>query len=484
MTDYKRKLLRSRLFIMKKIAANFCGYLMVGDDKYTYYVSDNIVTLLPAQSDKRKIYESFDKICNRDIERPEYLFGEDNGGMIAILRNGKFSTSGMGFSPAIKFATPIIIKASGNAQGFFSMMTEPWEKFHAITFYGGNINALCDPGLAIQPLDVDQYLKYDGAREIRMRPWSDYTRSIDFRIGNEKVTLTFSIRQDGGTNGIEYQGAYNLGNLNSFIRFSFENAQYFDRIQECYLIAKKLIAILTSQNNVYFEGYLSQKNSDDKFFETGICKIFDHYDNYSMRKCHNVIPIFSIFDYIPKLIEGIVNGKADTLLELLPENNEMVSRISIKNVQDLCTALEVTYHLDDKRSREKDVLIEEIKKNIKKTIADFSKSHNEIDVNKETTISSAFQYLDYTLKQKIFTLYNENREVADAIVSKWVLPQVNEANIASFVKLRNNKTHSGTVEWGDSAKLYAPLLAIVYAGFFKYIGLPDEIIICTLMQIF
>lgn len=205
---------------------------------------------------------------------------------------------------------------------------------------------------------------------------------------------------------------------------------------------------------------------------------------YGKIFCHNVIPIFSIFDYIPKLIEGIVNGKADTLLELLPENNEMVSRISIKNVQDLCTALEVTDHLDDKRSREKDVLIEEIKKNIQKTIADFSKSHNEIDVNKETTISSAFQYLDYTLKQKIFTLYNENREVADAIVSKWVLPQVNEANIASFVKLRNNKTHSGTVEWGDSAKLYAPLLAIVYAGFFKYIGLPDEIIICTLMQIF
>ena len=37
---------------MRKIADNFCGYLKVGDDKYTYYISDNIVTLLPAQSDK------------------------------------------------------------------------------------------------------------------------------------------------------------------------------------------------------------------------------------------------------------------------------------------------------------------------------------------------------------------------------------------------------------------------------------------------
>ena len=72
------------------------------------------------------------------------------------------------------------------------------------------------------------------------------SRKAQLKIENKKVTLTFSVRQDEGTNGIEHQGAYNLGNLNSFIRFSFENAQHFDRIQECYLIAKKLIAILTS----------------------------------------------------------------------------------------------------------------------------------------------------------------------------------------------------------------------------------------------
>lgn len=469
---------------MRKIADNFCGYLKVGNDKYTYNVSSNIVTLLPAQSENRKIYESFNRICTRDVNPPEYLFGEDNDGMIAILRSGEFNTNNIVFSPAIKFATPIIIKAKGNAHGFFSMMTEPWEKFHAITFYGGNINALFDPGFAIQPPDADEYLKYDGIRKTKMRPWDDYTRSIDFKILNEKVTLTISVRRDAGTNDIRHQGGYNLGNLNSFIRFSFENAKHFNRIQEYYKIAKRLIAILTSQNNIFFEVYLSQKNSEGKYFETGICKIFDHYDNYSTRKCHKVIPIFSIFDYVPNLIEGIVNSKADTLLELLPENNEMVSRISIKNVQDLCTALEVAYHLDDKRSREKDRLIEELKKNIKKTISVFSESHNEIDVKKETTIGSAFQYLDYTLKQKIITLYNENSDIVNAIVSKWQLPQVNEVNIGSFVKLRNNKTHSGTIEWGYSAKLYTPLFAIVYASFFRYIELPDKIIRYILLQIF
>ena len=244
------------------------------------------------------------------------------------------------------------------------------------------------------------------------------------------------------------------------------------------------LAVIRKDEHCFEEVYLSQRNSEQKYFKTGICKIFDSYENYSIRQWHKVIPIFSVFDYIPNLIDGIVNGKVNSLLELLPEDNKMVNRISIKNVQDLCTALEVSYQLDDKRKREKDALIEELKKNIKNTIAEFTKAHNEIDVNKETTMSSAFQYLDYTLKQKILTLYNENSDIVDEIVSKYSLPSVNENSIASFVKLRNNKTHSGTVEWGESAKIYTPLFAIVYASFFKYIKLPDEVIKSTLLQIF
>lgn len=470
---------------MKKINDNFCGYIEVEDDIYTYNVSMNIVTLLPAHSNKQKIYDSFNHIRIHNTDLPEYLFGKDSDGMIAILRNGKFATGFLGTDVSIKFATPIIIKACGNAQGFFNMLTEPWHKFHAITFYGGNMNALCNPEQAIEPPDVDKYLKGDGAREIKMRPWKDYTRSIDFKIENENVTLTFSIGQTAETNNIEHKGAYNLGKLDAFVRFSFENAQGFEAIEKYYMIARKLVAILTAQNNIGFEEvYVSQRNYEQKYFKTGICKIFDHYENYSIKTWHKVIPIFSVFDYIPDLMIGIINGKADSLLELLPDDNRMVNRISIKNVQDLCTALEVAYHLDDKREREKDILIEELKKNIKNTIAEFVKSHKEIDVNRETTISSAFQYLDYTLKQKILTLYNENKDVVDAIVSKHSLPQVNEDSIASFVKLRNNKTHSGTVEWGENVKIYVALLTIVYISFFEYIKIPQNIFKFALLQIF
>lgn len=39
---------------MKKINDNFCGYLKVKDNIYAYNVLKNIVTLLPAQSDRQK----------------------------------------------------------------------------------------------------------------------------------------------------------------------------------------------------------------------------------------------------------------------------------------------------------------------------------------------------------------------------------------------------------------------------------------------
>ena len=384
------------------------------------------------------------------------------GSMVNLKPSDVLHIPGLGFDGLVGYSPIAMAK---NAIGMAIACEEYGAKFFANGATPGGI--LEDPGT------------------VKMRPWSAYTRTTQFQIENEKVTLTVSIGQTAETNNAENRGAYNLGKVYTFFRFSFENAQGFEKMEKYYIIARKIVAILTSQNNICFEEvYLSQRNSEQKYFKTGICKIFDSYENYSIRQWHKVIPIFSVFDYIPNLIDGIVNGKVNSLLELLPEDNKMVNRISIKNVQDLCTALEVSYRLDDKRKREKDALIEELKKNIKNTIAEFTKAHNEIDVNKETTMSSAFQYLDYTLKQKILTLYNENSDIVDEIVSKYSLPSVNENSIASFVKLRNNKTHSGTVEWGESAKIYTPLFAIVYASFFKYIKLPDEVIKSTLLQIF
>lgn len=467
---------------MKSIKDDFCGYLEIENNKYTYNISNDLVTVLPAQSESQRIYESFNCLMTHNTDAPEYFYGEDDNTKIAILCKGKFVTSPIGISVSAKFRTPIIVKSSGNADGFCNRLTAPWNKFHAITFYGGSINTIYDPVAAIEPMNYPEY--FDGIKEIKLRPRNDYSYETYFQIKDKKITLTLSIDSDN-KKGTENRESCNLRKLDSYICFSFADEQGFEEIERYYVIARKLVAILTRQNNVFFEKVcLSQKVSENKLFETAMCKIFSPYENYSFKRKDKVIQMLSVFKNIPELVNGIVDGKADTLFELLPEDNRWVNRISIKNIQDLCTALEVAYNLDNDRKRKKDELIKELKSVIKNAIKEFIDAHEEIDVNKETTINSAFKYLDFTLKQKILTLYNENKNLADKIVSKYTLPEINEDSTASFVKLRDVKTHSGRVELDETARLYYPLFAIVYACFLRYVGVSDEQIESILLQVF
>lgn len=243
------------------------------------------------------------------------------------------------------------------------------------------------------------------------------------------------------------------------------------------------MSILTRQNNIRFDVYLSQKRKDNLLFKTATCKIFDKYENYSIKDCEHVISIDSILNYLPCLIEKIIKRDTDSVLVLLPDNNIRANQISITNIQDLCTALEVAYNWENVM-RDKDKLVEELKKKLKETIKEFVNEHDEINIQDETTITSSFQYLSCNLKQKILTLYDENCKTIDWIIEKYKLPPVNKENITSFVKLRNSKAHSGAVNFDDSVKLYAPLFALVYVCLFRHIGVPDEKILGILTQIF
>lgn len=458
------------------IKDEFCGYLKVDDDTYAYSVSNRIVTLLPAISDEKGRYDCFERMKQHNIAVPEFFYGNDTNYKIALMHIGKFFTDSLGLDVAVRFSTPVIVKACGNASGFFETMSDSWEKFHAIEFHGGNINALYNPSIAKKSNKLDDLAGFDGAREIKMRPFKDYSLETDFILNREKVKIKLSIRQSPEKQNKENYEAYNLGKLDSFIRFSFENAQGFETIEKYYLLARRLVALLTVRNNVFFEHiYLTQRVSDDKYYRTAECKIFDAYVNYSEKNCFQVISLGSIWDSIPRIISAIQEDKVAPIFDVLPSDNKLVGKISIANVQDLCTAIEASYELD-KRKRKKDKTIEELKKSIKNTIEEFLVVNPEIDVYKKTTISSSFKYLDYTLNTKILTLYNENKGFVDLVIKKHFTPPIDDDTVAKFTKLRNAKTHAGTFEWGDSADIYWPLFAMVYVIYLKYTGVQEQTI--------
>ena len=472
---------------MLKIPDSITGYLDVGTDTFAFSVNKHVVTLLPASADPSERSDTLSRLEAHNAGTRVILYGKSGIDHYAFFYNGQVNRGLFKLSPSAAFSTPLIIKSSGNCYDYYERFTESWEKFHAITFFGGNINPVFNPGVAVVGQTPEELVREDGAREIKIRPFDDYTKKVNIRIGGEDAEITISVRQGEEGNNTEKRGAYVLGLLNSFIRFTFSNVQAPEQIPEYHRIIRELLAVLTCQNNVSFEFDLSQMNSNNQLYPSAICKTFDRYENYAVKSYGRVVSIISVADFLPGIIEKLSAHKADALLAVLPDNNKNVGRISITNVQDLCTALEVAYDWDDKRAKQKkikDNTLKELKEKIDGAIAEFKEDHPELDPNKQTTISKAFEYLSYTAKTRILTLYDENKEFIDPILKKWRLPQINDESVSKFVKLRNGKTHGGAFEWGDSADIYVPLLALVYVCFFKSVDIPDDIIHDALRSLF
>lgn len=470
---------------MIKIEDNFNGYLQIGDDGFVYNVNGHIVSLMPTENDLDKKVEIVKNLCSKNNTLPEFIYGDDNYFKVAFFRNTEFTQPNFQYPIAI-FSTPLIIKSTGNTGDFDDDLSGCWNKFNSITFCGGSINSLFNPRFAVEPLDMQKIIS-GGAIGIGIRPNVEYTKQIDCSINGEKLTFTISINKVFGKNGDDRTRAYSLGEINSIIRLDFDAEQDFDRIPEYYKIVKSLVSILIGQNNVFFDVYVSRNPNGKKSRKTGICKFTDNYVNYANVAYGKAIHLLEIFECIPKLISLIEKKDADILLSLLPVDNRDVHRVSITDIQNICTALEVAYDWQ-KISRGKDELIKELKKEIQEKISDFlekkEKEQVYIDIDKKTNIASAFKYLDYTLKEKILTLYTENAETIDEIIKGKSSPPINYETVHNFVKLRDNKTHAGLVDWGDRANIYYSLLAIIYLCLFKKAELDDETAKKAVMRFF
>ena len=86
---------------MLKIDDNFCGYLNIGDDKFAFNISKSLVTILPAESDHKKIQEVLSHIRSRNTDDSEFIFGYDGNRTIALERNTKFNMDFLQLSPII-----------------------------------------------------------------------------------------------------------------------------------------------------------------------------------------------------------------------------------------------------------------------------------------------------------------------------------------------------------------------------------------------
>lgn len=473
---------------MITIPDNFCGYVNIAESRYVYCVNGHIIKLLPAVEGENEKSEAITVLKQQGTDKEgvyEYIYGHDESlhQIALLLRPYNLVRSVIGIS----FFAPIIIKSKGNADGFYSKLTKDWKKYDAITFSGGIINSLYNPKVAALKIPTMEesntlYPNYNGARFIEIKPFDDYTHRLSVLVGGQKAKLVISVSHSGDDGNIN---TTDLGSLKSFIQLQFEVPQDFITIHRYIQIINETLAVLSRQSNICFDVCIKQKTADEKYMETGICKVFmDNEDIYNPQ-FRQVIQLGELLDYLPKMIDIVSLGEAETILALLPQRNKDRNRIHIANVQDLCTALEAEYNSSSSNSPSaKDTTIQQLKDKIKVTIKTFTAENAFIDTNKETTVGSCFQYLDLNLKSKIFALYEQNKTAVDGILQKYSLPEITLESIDKFVKLRNTKIHTGKIVWSDSADLYMSLVVLTYSCFFTRVGVPSESLPSVLSQVF
>ncbi len=461
---------------MMDIPNHFCGYLKVEGNAFAFSVQDHMVRLLPAEQDGKDVLAALRKL-NRLSGNPQYLRGKDEfGNEIAFLIQGIRTSPGMAWSASA--GVPIIVKSCGNMSGFYDVLSGDWGEFDAISFSGGALNAVYNPKIAAlkrRPWSEirEAHENFDGARTIEIKPFAEYTKSIPVLLDNQNINMTISVFQSCGEGDLR---TGDLGRLVSFMRLEFEIPQPFTKIAYNYAIIRKLLALLVRQNNVNFEVALYQRNSVNKLMKTAVCRINDRYEDYCEKSFHNVMSLSQIFPYLPGLVKIICQSKnnCNHILATLPESNKGLGRITISNVQALCTALEIEYRAAGYKPT-KDPQITELKSAIAATIKAFLGTNPGFDVHNKTTISTAYKNLDYSLTERIFHLYSKHEDAVDEIVDCLSAPKITLETIRDFVQLRNAGTHDEGFGWGDNGRLYIPLLALAYLCLLERAGISREV---------
>lgn len=468
------------------IENNFEGWIPV-DEKYVAFSAKGfILHIFSPDPDFFAAKALLNRFISQNSQKGEYIQAQDTGLHRVAFLNSTNALRLYEPSSGLFLSTPIIIKSSGNTDYFYKSLTRDWEVYDAITFWGGNVNTIRNPKRAI--LDIckrDDKDYFTGANTINVKPFSERIRRIPVAIRGINAEMVIS----SFCSDLEYESMREIAYVDSSIKFAFDRPQKLNSITEYINDFKCLIALFSRHSNVKFETTVLQKTNAGLFNQTAICKVYDGHNNYLEEFRSSVLQIDDILNLkngekiLINIIHSISNDEIQHIKRLFIEDNDRHKWISVDDVGFLCSALEVEC---DKslEGTEKNSWIEGLKEAIKQTISAYERDTLHSNVYNETNISSCFQYLNYTLKNRIFSLYQMHKSLIDQFNKQKQLPAITVESIGNFVKIRNKSAHEGNSTWNGGEKIYYSLLYLTYVSFFRRAGMSEEDISSLLGEMF
>ncbi len=459
------------------IADNICGIASFSgkDADLAFSLADTLVTLIPLTDDARRKCFGYTRKENQD-KTPDWIHGQAEDGMaIAFCRKSAIQPvnlfSGLG---AAKFSAPIIVEACNTGiKGI-----EGIEGFEAIEFYGGIMDVLYNPDIALE-----QDLK---AGKITFKDYEKYTYSESCKVDGEEIKLicTVNVHQilhTGKTPDLR-------NNIHGCLRLEFSQPQALGQIEKYYGYAMRLFQFCSGRLNVSTHIRLCRRNSNS----TGIAeeymsvKLNDGFADYAQERLDimHVLRLVFMRGKLGSLFQLLNEDKKSPkrpCFNFLPEENKMAGWAKATDISDLCVALQNEFvRLDSKpkssRIDEANSLYAVLEECIEKHKDEYSPEV----VNKAMgVLSSNLKNFRPSLTEQIMALYDEHATELNDLMAPESRVQYGQAKrytyaefekeVKKFVKGRNVSVHPGAFS-GEGMVVYRHLEALVYLNVLCHAG--------------
>lgn len=458
--------------MQRAISDSFTGFLNLkgegqGCDS-TFNINGNIVTIIPLTDDCLKEVSQLSYTDgSNDKDHWIYGFAEDNCS-VAILKKTRLRG---GFSSGVdlkisKFKTPLILKST--ITGIVDLKT-----FDSIEFYGGIVNVLHTPALAIKEKYSENMIIFNEE--------SKFKKSYDVEINGEKFEIEYSI--SFADLNMETGKVPDLRNsVHATLRFKFNREQQLCDFEKYYSYAMNIFQFCTGRLNVRSEIRLYK----NKISGPILVRINDGFDDYSndVLDFMKVIRLGFLDEKLPVLAKILNEKKTQPYLLFLPQRNKYINNITYTNVTDLCIAFEREYSFLETNSKKKEVeAAKALTEELLQVIDNTTDCPDAVKIKAKNILNSQLKSFSPSLKEKIISIYERFEEDIKSIteqkdhdiygISKSYSKKEFNKKVSDFIGIRNKASHTGVI-WNDGAKIFVHLKILIYFSVLNRIGISPK----------
>lgn len=465
----------------KKIINSFCGVLDIletenGFDSH-FSVDGNIVTIMPlTQEAYHKVYELSFNDGSNEIDHWIYGYAEDNSA-IAILQKTYLRlglSAGRDLSAA-KVISPLIIKGS-------NPRIPDVKTFDVMEFYGGVMDKLHTPGLAVENDYKIGLIKY--------RDPADYTSVHDMVLDGIYLRVVYTIKRPIR---IETGEVPDLkSDIHSALRFEFDSPQTLDVIQKYYSYAMGLFQFCTGRLNVHTEIRLYKNQFNEPIF----VKLVDGFPDYAEDAIDftKVIRLRFLDKNFSDLFKLLNDEEKKPYLLFLPSRNGNANKVLYTDVSDLCVAFEREYAKQENyESDEKKKAARELTEKLIDVIDGFKDYPDDVKRKARNILNAQLKAFSPSLKEKILFFYEKYGDELKTIteiknhdkygIAEFYTDDSFKKMIGKFIDIRNKASHAG-IQWNGGEKIFTHLKILVYYSVLDRAGFSIKDISCMLSWLY